>query len=276
MLTRLGKEILALEKKRQRLQKKLNPCSDPGKVTVKLIFENNTQHNVEVYLVDSRGRIERFNLIVPPVSTKSIKRRLGLIHTLSGTESFVVAGVAYINKNWYVGGHRFTYKKTPKKKPCLTKYRWEILDRSLTAVPLEYRLWGVDAGPNLIIATQAEVANRTYKSFLNGGNDDVTKVRYWDLGGRAFSSIQEAQSFFCQMVQQYTHWNLYAPLPETLQIPRLYRRNRRLVLGLRGHNSGSCNSKCSLFRTARNSINILKVGSVPTFKVGTLPTFRIT
>jgi hypothetical protein len=208
-------KIRQLRARKAILLQKLH-CKNTDEIRALVTFENNSSYEVEVYLVDKNNQVQRFNVFVAPHSKETVSISLPWLYEYSGYESFGVAAVTYINENPAVGGTTFKYKDLPTIMPCTNRYRWEISNDSFTTL-LQYYIFGVDAGPNLIITTESAIKTKKYNDFLNGGTSEEL-VKYWKLS-ESFSSREAAQTAFCQRVEQYVYWGLNAPCRKRYKYP---------------------------------------------------------
>lgn len=74
---------------------------------------------------------------------------------------------------------------------------------------VKYYVFGIDAGPNLFVGSDEEVAKRVRCSFDNGGLDCDTKVVGTHLAG-PFNSYEEAKAGLCPLVAKKIWWKLAA------------------------------------------------------------------
>lgn len=239
---RILDQVADLQLKLNRLKQKLEQGNCPAnKTTVRLVFENNSDYQVGIYILDTTNLAHLLGSI-PPVKIGTIPMSLAKVQQYSGsaTSAKFVFYTRVNQKDIFVNAS-YSLKRLPKEKPCLAIVRWEMFNKTFPVPPSQYYVFGVNAGPNLYVGTEEALRVRTPYSFLNGGMDNVSKVTYNKLGG-PYSTYEAAQQALCAGISQHVHWNLYAPCQERFMFRGSW------YWGCEGSVRSAINSYCPQFK----------------------------
>ena len=206
---KIWSQIADLELRLARLKKKQQQGEcPPAKTNIRMVFENNTDYEVGVFLHSAYRTVA---LLGKVASGKILTFTIDLeeLRSIVGESAKVVnfSLITTINGGLSKAQATMRLQKLPTRKPCSATARFELFNKNFPVPQTQYYVYGVEAGSgfHFLIGVETSLITRAPCSFAGGGLDCKSHVDYHELAG-PYTKYEDAQRAFCSSISNHEYW----------------------------------------------------------------------